>query len=192
MTSHATSPQNQSALPDTWVERIFDHMAALYGSKFADLWRNTDAEKVKSMWAFRLGGFADKPQAIKSALDALDDRPFPPTLPEFIALCRQAASRMGSDTKALPYKPTAEDIERQREMANVASAAVSVAKVKDGIDQHWATHPRSHAHLRAIFSAANSDRRFLPCVQKMVDDGICSADGQAIRFYRGSGEWISA
>ncbi len=181
-------------LPASWVEKIFARLLGIYGRQFSDKFSrmvgNVDAgmENAKQVWAEELAGFGDQPDAIAYALKNLDPR-FPPSALEFRELCRHAPRK---EAPSLPYKPSVEDIERQREMANSASAAVSVAKVKDGIDQSWATHPRSHAHLRAIFSAANSDRRFLPCVQKMVDDGICSADGQAFRFYRGAGEWIGA
>ena len=63
-----TSAARPFVLPDSWIVRIFDHMAAMYGSKFADLWRGTEPEKVRAMWAEKLAGFADKPKAIKLAL----------------------------------------------------------------------------------------------------------------------------
>jgi hypothetical protein len=103
-------------------------MAALYGSKFADLWRGTDAAAVRRMWAEKLGGFHDKPEAIKSALDALDERPFPPTLPEFIGLCRDAARRMGPTTAALPHKLTPEEVERNKQRIAEIAAGLSKAK----------------------------------------------------------------
>ena len=48
----STSPQ---PLPTAWIERVFERLSALYGSKFADLWRGCDIEGVKS----RLGEEAD-------------------------------------------------------------------------------------------------------------------------------------
>lgn len=89
-------------LPDAWIDKIFSHMSSMYGSKFADLWRDTDLKAVKALWAEKLGGFLDQPSAIKSALDALDDKPWPPTLPEFLMLCREAAKRTSTGRPALP------------------------------------------------------------------------------------------
>lgn len=89
----ATLPPSLSALPDRWVERIFSHMACHYGNRFADMWSGQDTETVKAFWARKLGGFADMPEVIGWALDALDDQPTPPSLPQFIAMCRIASKR---------------------------------------------------------------------------------------------------
>lgn len=186
--NHVTSPQSQSALPESWVERIFDHMAGLYGSKFADLWGGMDAGKVQAMWGGKLAGFADKPKAIKAALDALDERPFPPTLPEFIGLCRDAARRLGNEVPALPHRPTAEEREHQSALAKRLGDVIGAGKIRDGIDAHWATHPRSCAHLQMIFDASKRDGRFLPCIEQMVADGICTPGGKLLRSYQG-GAW---
>lgn len=167
---------------------MFDHLAAMYGSRFADLWRGTDPEKVRAMWASKLAGFADKPGAIKQALAALDEKPFPPTLPEFLALCREAARRIGNDKPALPHKPTAEDAEHQREMSRRLGDAVGAGKLRDGIDEHWATHPKTAMHLDFIFDAAKNDARFRPCIAQMVADGVCTEGGSLLRAYRGMGQ----
>ena len=55
------------------------------------------------------------PGAIGEALDALDSKPFPPTLPEFIALCREAAPRHQPKLDAIEYKPTDEEKEAAAE-----------------------------------------------------------------------------
>ena len=178
-----TSPPRPSVLPDAWIARIFDHMAALYGSKFADLWRGTEPDKVRAMWADKLAGFADKPLAIKQALSALDERPFPPTMPEFLTLCREAAKRIGNDKPALTHKPTAAELEHQRDMAKRLGDVIGAGKLRDGIDEHWATHPRSAMQLGMIFDAAKRDSRFQPCIDQMVADGICTESGQLLKAY---------
>lgn len=111
----ATSPQSPAALPPEWVERIFAHMACLYGRLFADMWAGQDAETVKAFWGRKLAGFADHPKAIAAALDALDGRNFPPTCPEFIGLCRDALRRNPSGP-ALP----APGIDKVAAMARLA------------------------------------------------------------------------
>lgn len=113
-------------LPDAWIERLFDRLAALYGSKFADLWKNTDLQNVKATWAEKLGGFGDRPDIIRHALDACDDRPWPPTLPEFLGLCRDQARRAGAESVKLP--PPQLTVEERMERAKLLeSAAVKSA-----------------------------------------------------------------
>lgn len=113
-------------LPESWINKIFDHMSASYGSKFSDLWRGADIASVRSLWAEKLGGFRDMPEAIKEALDALDSKPFPPTLPEFIALCRESGRRHVGNVQAIEYKPTIEEQEKARAAAkSVANAAAN-------------------------------------------------------------------
>jgi hypothetical protein len=78
------------------------HLSAMYGSKFAAMWQGTNLPDVKAMWAEKLGGFGDKPEAIKQALASFDEEPWPPTLPDFIQACRIAAKRIQPELAALP------------------------------------------------------------------------------------------
>lgn len=94
-----TSQANQYALPDAWIERIFGRLEDFYGARFHDQWRGTNLKRVKRTWSEKLSRFAHHPGAIRFALDALESKPFPPTLPEFIELCRQAPR------EALPALP---------------------------------------------------------------------------------------
>ena len=52
-------------------------------------------------WARKLGGFADQLQAIESVLEHLPQDP--PSLPEFVALCRNAASHPKSSAPRLQH-----------------------------------------------------------------------------------------
>jgi hypothetical protein len=81
-------------LPTAWVDRIFLHLSAMYGNKFSAMWADSNPQAVKAIWAEKLGGFTDQPEAIKTALDSFEDSPWPPTLPEFLAACRTAAKRI--------------------------------------------------------------------------------------------------
>jgi hypothetical protein len=73
-------------VPSAWVERLFERLSGFYGSKFGDLWRGCDIESVKRTWSDALAGYGA--QEIKRGLDACLTRTFPPTLPEFLTLCR--------------------------------------------------------------------------------------------------------
>ena len=92
--NHSVSPVHDQ-LPEAWIDRLFARLSSMYGTKLSDLWRGSDPHEVKAVWAEKLAGFYDMPDCIKNALDACDDKPWPPTLPEFIALCRASAQRKG-------------------------------------------------------------------------------------------------
>lgn len=181
---NATSPPTVSALPESWISKIFAKFEARYGSLFIDRWKDCNMENVRETWAEELANFADKPECIGYALKVLQTSKYPPTLPEFLEACRQAPRK---EAPALRYVPTAEDEERARQAA--ASAAKAIKKINgDGIDTHWATHPRTPGHLRAIFDAAQNDRRYKPCVEQMIEQGICNADGHLLKTYK-DGQW---
>ena len=76
-----------------------------------------DAGVVNAMrvWGEKLGGFIDKTEAIKVVLTSLPSEP--PTLPQFMELCRSAASRIGAARPALDHKLSPEEIDRNRQRA---------------------------------------------------------------------------
>lgn len=61
-------------------------MIGYYGARFADAWRGCDVEAVKAVWSEELARYTV--DEIRAGIDCLRDRPFPPTLPEFLLLCR--------------------------------------------------------------------------------------------------------
>ncbi|EEO27837.1 hypothetical protein [Oxalobacter paraformigenes] len=71
------------------VEALFSEFEALYGSRFADMWRHTDVARVKSLWAKALAGLTGR--EIRAGLAGCGSRPWPPSLPEFLTLCRPEA-----------------------------------------------------------------------------------------------------
>lgn len=75
-----------AAIPVAWAARIIDRMKALYGAKFADQWGALDPEAMAWAWAEELSGYSG--EEIARGLKACRQRPFPPTLPEFLVLCR--------------------------------------------------------------------------------------------------------
>lgn len=186
-----TLPGSPAVLPDSWIERLFQKFEDWYGAKWAAQYGDFPRERVKATWAEELGGFATQGDAIAQAINAQKNSPFPPTLPEFLVLCREAAKRIGNGAKvpALTHVRTADEREHQREMSQRIGQAIGSGKLRDGIDEHWATHPLSAAQLRMIFDAAERDPRFQRCITSMVERGVCSADGRLLKRYAGSGAW---
>lgn len=84
-----TSPPKQSASPDAVIDRLFMVMHTMYGRAWADLWQGVPLEAVKAEWARSLHGF--DVNTVRLAIESMktEGRAFPPSLPEFVALCRQ-------------------------------------------------------------------------------------------------------
>ena len=70
------------------VARILHAMRMAYGAKFDRQWESVGKAEMLAFWHDRLHDIPD--YAAKRALDdLLSTSPFPPTLPEFYAMCRQ-------------------------------------------------------------------------------------------------------
>lgn len=165
-------------LPEPWVSKIFDHMSSLYGAKFIDLWRGCDLEHVKRTWAEKLGGFQEQPLAIRAALEALDEKPWPPTLPEFLGLCREAARRHGPARPALGFCPSAEDLARSGQAARKASETIQPGQ---GDPLSWARYPRSQVALGWLVEGARQDSRLRHILAGLVATGIANEKGTLLR-----------
>ena len=86
MTTTIASSTSTTALPEAWVERLFERMLLEYGKRFADQWAQADMDKLIAYWADELAGYSGN--ELKRGLDALSQRDWPPTLPEFKRMCR--------------------------------------------------------------------------------------------------------
>jgi hypothetical protein len=73
-------------VPLSWVESLFARMQAMYGNKFIDMWRDADLPTVKAMWADEMGKLNS--EELRRGYGALITRDWPPTLPEYIRMCK--------------------------------------------------------------------------------------------------------
>ena len=69
------------------IEQLFERFEKLYGTRFTDMWSN-DPAGVKRAWTDALAGYSVG--EVKAGLAACRTKPWPPTLPEFLLLCRPA------------------------------------------------------------------------------------------------------
>lgn len=76
------------SLPIKAIDRLFERMAATYGSAWTVQYRDVPMADVKAAWAHELGIFAGNLQRIAWALENLPARC--PNAIEFKNLCRQA------------------------------------------------------------------------------------------------------
>lgn len=74
---------------ETHGDWLFAKMAALYGARFADMWRGVDATEVRAEWTQALHDM--RRDDLQRGIGALYHARFPPTLPEFLDLCRPPA-----------------------------------------------------------------------------------------------------
>jgi hypothetical protein len=72
--------------PVSWVEKLFDRMQSLYGNKFIDMWRDTNIDLVKHLWGEEMGKLSA--EDLRRGYSSLMARDWPPTLPEFVKLCK--------------------------------------------------------------------------------------------------------
>ena len=121
-----TLRQLSKELQNGWIERLFARLAALYGSAFARQWEGTNLAEIKIVWAEKLGGFTAS--QIGAALKGCDDRQYPPNLPEFIDLCRQAAKR---DDKPKAIEAPQLSVEERMDRARQLDASATKPKEYD-------------------------------------------------------------
>ena len=111
------------AIPEAWIEKLFTRMASIWGSRFADMWRDCDIDDVKAMWR---AGLADIPdEGLKRGVSKLINAPHPPDLPAFRRLCeadpamyRQNALALTNEANRTPPEEAREHMAKIRAMAS--------------------------------------------------------------------------
>lgn len=95
-----TSAGNVPALPEHWTERIFQVMENRYGAKWQDGFGGIPRKRVRQAWGEDLADMTG--DEIRRGLDAcpLAHPTWPPTLPEFMLLCRPAIDAKAEWTEA--------------------------------------------------------------------------------------------
>jgi hypothetical protein len=78
----------ENALPRKWIEVLFSKMSAVYGARFADMWRGTNPVEVQKVWAVELKKLSNA--QLKAGSENLTALVKVPNLPEFVAHCKQA------------------------------------------------------------------------------------------------------
>lgn len=94
-----TSSTSIDPLPIKWIEALFEKMSLAYGRKFSDQWAGVDPDKLKAHWAQELATMSRA--EISRGYNALENRDWPPTLPEFKKLCRPPVDALNAYYEAL-------------------------------------------------------------------------------------------
>jgi hypothetical protein len=73
-------------LPSAWIDKLFSKFVARYGTLFTDRFGGLPIAEVAEEWASELAGYTG--EELARGLEGCRALKFPPTLPEFMALCR--------------------------------------------------------------------------------------------------------
>lgn len=175
------------------IDRIFVRLTGIYGSQFTSKFRHVEGgvdvgmANAKETWAHELRNFGDKLESIAYALDHLPTDHAPNAI-EFRDICRRAPAKVIE--QRLEYKPTAEDIARNREMSHKAAEAVK-PKEFDGL--MWAKRPKSQIAMNALYDAKKNHRR-LPALAAIFDqhvsNGVASESGKLLKRWDGIA-WVA-
>ncbi|MFJ1302399.1 hypothetical protein ACILG0_20755 [Pseudomonadota bacterium AL_CKDN230030165-1A_HGKHYDSX7] len=71
---------------DVMASLVINEMRALYGARFTQQWQGLTPRELKSAWEAHLQGLEEA--EVMAGLQACLSRDWPPTLPEFLRLCR--------------------------------------------------------------------------------------------------------
>lgn len=98
-TEIARPQASTSAIPASWAARLVERMQALYGAKFAQQWAGIEPVRLTEIWAEELAGMTG--EELARGLASCRSRPWPPTLPEFVLLCRPSMDPVTAHTEAV-------------------------------------------------------------------------------------------
>lgn len=68
------------------AKELLKFLMVVYGQKFTDQWRGVTLGEMKAVWSMALIGYTT--EEVQRGLSACMSRVWPPTLPEFLLLCR--------------------------------------------------------------------------------------------------------
>lgn len=138
-------------LPAAWVKKLRQRLAAMYGAKFIQQWEGIPEPELDAVWAEELAGYSG--EEIATGLSACRGRPFPPTLPEFMGLCRPSLNMEAAYSEAVAGMES----RRRGEIGEWSHPAVFWAAVKVGqhdlLNMGWkAIQARWEKALRTEFA----------------------------------------
>lgn len=155
------------ALPQHWIEALFSKMAAFYGSRFASMWNGVNVGEVQRAWAIELGKLSR--DQLKAGSDNLTALPKPPTLPEFVSLCRQARSEQAASTT-----PRLAD-ERPADRATVEANLGAIRRVQERVMRR---EPTAEWAFKLLMRGKSASGAALPSeVVRCARDAIASSAG---------------
>lgn len=159
----------QDAAPRHWVAALFEKMSRMWGNTFLDKWRDTDLEGVMVEWGKGLRKLSTS--ELKAGVDALMTQKFPPSLPEFYALCKARRLVEAATQNALLTDQTKADPQNvEKNLAGMRRIAAAFKQVKE---------PSAEWAFRLLQRGASASGGGLSSYAvKCAYDAICSSAGR--------------
>jgi hypothetical protein len=175
---------SDKCLPDSWIDRIFNQMQGMYGSRWLTMWQDGQTVTIngrafdhglalaKSTWARELAGFQSTPTRISKSLVCCKSMPNPPTLPEFLALCRQ----QHAEFKALTAPVASPEVCQRRAQELGGAIHRRARRSASGGSMDWMDRPPSRDNqgpwLRLLMACAQDDNQFaVDCLRRHLATG---------------------
>lgn len=121
--------------PLEWIRRIMLRLHAIYGNRAKQMWGDIAEQELLNTWREYLGGFTgdDIRRAIDTCARAYTE--FPPTLPQFVSMCRDARNaRAQSAIRIAPPTPLCD-----MALAQAAELAARMSANRKQVDcRSWA------------------------------------------------------
>jgi hypothetical protein len=108
------------SLPHKAIDRLFERLAATYGSAWTRMWADVPINDAKSAWAHELSGFESDLGSVAWALDNLPEKCM--NVIEFRNLCRRAP------TPQVPKLP-----EPQANPERIAAELLKLGEIKKNV-----------------------------------------------------------
>jgi len=127
---------------------VFAKLRATWGTRFLALWRGSDMVEVLSTWDEALAGI--DPERIQRALVDCQNAENPPTLPDFLRLCR--AQRAANDHQPRCRTAVPRRVPSKPARTSSARAACSAPSARPGAATRWpglAIHARRNRSTRS-------------------------------------------
>jgi hypothetical protein len=142
-----THPNSSTSTPlQAWVEKLLQYMLACYGKRFTDQWCMVEQRDIVEVWAEELQGLTRA--ELKTGKEALADRPFPPTLPEFKRLCKPPVDPL----KAYYEAVAGVQARVNGEMGEWSHPAIYWATVPLGVELREQTHTQVRSRWEAALA----------------------------------------
>ena len=114
------------------IDRLFERLAATYGSAWSRQWSEVPLSDVKTAWAHELSGYGGRLEVLAWALENLPERA--PNIIEFRNLCRRSPA---PEAPRLP-EPKADPERLARELSKLQDLKQSVSKASKVDNKAWA------------------------------------------------------
>lgn len=159
-----------NALSRVAIERLFALMSATYGSRFASLWSGTDPVQMQKVWAVELWKLSEEQR--KAGIANLTALPKPPTLPEYLGLCRQArAEQAASQAPQIGFSKPADE----------ATVRDNLARIKPSISRILRTEPTAEWAFTLLLRGKGASGSAIPfSVRRCASDAVTSSAGARV------------